>query len=375
VVWNVSFPGSLNHKLVTYTMTSYPDTPSYVLDSGKLLQDVLNEKKEALIGKTVLAKYGADLPFLPKILSIAKALPLQIHPNKDLATRLHKKDPEKFTDDNHKPEIAVALSKFELFVGFKPLADLQKLMNLPPLRQFIPKGDNQQFNDESVRDICGAMLTASESTVASVHDQLLKTSREDLGSQAYLLDLLPRVAQQYSKEDNGNLVALIAMNFLTLSPGQAIYVPADGIHAYLAGDIVECMARSNNVINTGFCPRADRDSIELFTNALTFEQHHPDQPILQRLPSANSKNGKTTEYQPPLSEFNMMITELKSGEKEGLREVQGPSTMIVTEGAGKMTAGGKEYELKEGWIFFIGQGVEVEISAEKQLALYRAYAE
>lgn len=375
MVWNVSFLGVLNHKLVTYTKTSYPDTPSYVLKSGKLLQDVLNENKEALIGKTVLAKYGADLPFLPKILSIAKALPLQIHPNKDLATRLHQKDPEKFTDDNHKPEIAVALSKFELFVGFKPLDDLQKLMKLPPLQQFLPEGDHQKFSDETVREICGTMLTASESTVASVHDQLSKISREDLGSQAYILDLLPRVAQQYSKEDNGNLVALIVMNFLTLSPGQAIYVPADGIHAYLAGDIVECMARSNNVINTGFCPRADRDSIELFTNALTFQQHHPEEPILKRHPSEKSKNGKTTEYKPPLSEFNMMITELKSGEKEGMHEVQGPSTMIVTEGAGKMTAGGKEYELKEGWIFFIGQGIEVEISAEKEMALYRAYAE
>jgi mannose-6-phosphate isomerase len=150
VVRNVSFLGDLNHKLMTYTKTSYPDTPSYVMKSGKLLQDVLNENKEALMGKTVLAKYGADLPFLPKILSIAKALPLQIHPNKDLATRLHQKDPEKFTDDNHKPEIAVALSKFELFVGFKPLDDLQKLMNLPPLQQFLPEGDHQKLSDETV---------------------------------------------------------------------------------------------------------------------------------------------------------------------------------------------------------------------------------
>lgn len=346
-----------------------------MLESGKLLQDVMNENKEDLIGKTVLAKYGADLPFLPKILSIAKALPLQIHPDKDLSARLQEKDPGKFTDENHKPEIAVALSKFELFVGFKPLKDLQKLMQLPPLQQFIPEGENSHFSDETVRKICGALLTAPESTVASVHDHLSKTSREVLGSQAYMLDLLPRVAQQYSKEDNGNLVALLTMNFLTLSPGQAIYVPADGIHAYLSGDIVECMARSNNVINTGFCPRADRDSIELFTNALTFKQHHPEEPVLQRQPSDKSNNGKTTEFKPPMSEFNMMITELKSGEKESLSEVMGPSTMIVTEGAGQMNAGGQEYALKEGWIFFIGQGVKVDLPAGTQMIVYRAYAE
>ncbi len=335
----------------------------------------MNENKEQLIGKTVLSKYGAELPFLPKILSIAKALPLQIHPDKELSGQLHKNDPEKFSDDNHKPEIAVALTKFELFVGFKPLNDLEKLMALPFLKQFMPDGDDKEFDDEIVKQICSSMLTAPETTVAEVHDQLEKTSRESLGSQAYLLDLLPRVVQQYSKEDNGNMVALIMMNFLTLSPGQAIYVPADGIHAYLAGDIVECMARSNNVLNTGFCPRADRDSIELFTNALTFKQHDPREPLLQRQACDKSKSGKTTEFKPPMSEFNMMITELGAGEKDTLEEVKGPSTIIVTRGGGTMAAGGNLYELQEGWIFFIGQGVEVEYTADAELTVFRAYAE
>jgi mannose-6-phosphate isomerase len=63
---------------------------------------------------------------------MAKALPLQIHPDKDFAGRLHKKGPEKYGDTNHKPEIAVALTTFELFVGFKPLNDIQVLLQLPP---------------------------------------------------------------------------------------------------------------------------------------------------------------------------------------------------------------------------------------------------
>ena len=48
-------------------MGTYPTTPSYVMGTDKLLQDVLNEHKEELIGKTVLDKYGPDLPFLPKV--------------------------------------------------------------------------------------------------------------------------------------------------------------------------------------------------------------------------------------------------------------------------------------------------------------------
>ena len=48
-------------------MGTYPTTPSYVLKTGDLLQDVLNANKGALIGPKVLEKFGADLPFLPKV--------------------------------------------------------------------------------------------------------------------------------------------------------------------------------------------------------------------------------------------------------------------------------------------------------------------
>jgi mannose-6-phosphate isomerase len=40
------------------------------------------------------------------------------------------------------------------------------------------------------------------------------------------------------------------------------------------------MARSDNVLNTGFCPRADRDSIDTFTAALTFSPASADEALL-----------------------------------------------------------------------------------------------
>lgn len=70
------------------------------------------------------------------------------------------------------------------------------------------------------------------------------------------------------------------MNFMTLSAGDAIYIPADAPHAYLSGDIIECMARSNTAINTGFCPRAHRDNIDLFTSALAFGPQSAEEPEL-----------------------------------------------------------------------------------------------
>ena len=165
------------------------------------------------------------------------------------------------------------------------------------------------------------------------------------------------------------------MNFLTLNAGEAIYVPADAPHAYLSGDIVECMARSNNVLNTGFCPRADRDSIELFTSSLTFGPHSKEDVLLQATSTGKGKNGKTEDYKPGMSEFNMMKTTLQEGDTEVIEKVDGPSVLFVTSGSGKLTAETGSHDLKKGFVFFVGQGVETKYEADQDLVLYRAYAE
>ena len=209
-----------------------------------------------------------------------------------------------------------------------------------------------------------------------VQDDLAKIPRDTLGDQAYILDLLPRLQEQYSKADNGSLVALICMNFLTLQAGDAVYVPADGIHAYLSGDIFECMARSDNMLNVGFCPRADRNSIDTFTGALTFNSVSEDTMLLPSKPADQfSWDGKTVIYAPVLSEFNLLVTRLGKGEKEGVRAVNGPSIMIVLHGSGTMKVKGEATELKEGYIFFIGHGVDVEFESREDLIVYRAYAD
>ena len=132
-------------------------------------------------------------------MSISKALPLQIHPNKKLSAELHKKNPEKFTDPNHKPEIAIALGHFEVFAGFKDNEDIQALFSaLPPLERFLPKKD-VNFDNEVLKQICYKILTASEQEVRTTQLELGKIPKEQYGRQAYILDLLPRLQEQYSR--------------------------------------------------------------------------------------------------------------------------------------------------------------------------------
>lgn len=307
-------------------------------------------------------------------MSFSKALPLQIHPDLELAAELHQRDPSKFGDTMHKPEIAIALSKFELFAGWKPLNDIQALFKLKPLEQFLPA--HTHFNDETLRQVCKKLLSAPPKTVASTIQELEALPESQFGRDQYIPGLLERLSKQYTECDNGNLVAALLMNYLTLGPGDSVFVPADSIHAYLEGDIVECMARSDNVLNTGFCPAAERDSVELFGQALSFVPHNAKDALLPRRKSDKGMHGKTDVYAPPISEFKVLCTCLAGGEKETHKAILGPSLMIVTKGSGVMRIPGNQtVDLKEGYVFFVGQGVALDFDTEKGMAVYRAYAE
>ncbi|KAI0593217.1 RmlC-like cupin domain-containing protein [Biscogniauxia sp. FL1348] len=349
----------------------YNDFPGRKLDTGELLSDVLARNKEELLGKKVIERFDAQLPFLPKILSIAKALPLQLHPNKDLAGKLHAQDPDNFTDSNHKPEIAVALSKFEIFAGFKPLDKVAPLFELQPLQQFNPPKPDKWTN-ETLRDVTRNLLKADLETVKKVQRALSEVPKTQYGEAAYILDLLPRLQDQYGPEDAGSLVALLCMNYLVLDAGDAVFIPADGIHAYLTGDIVECMARSNNVLNVGFCPPADRNNADLFADTLTFKAHSKADVTLASQKSTKSKNGKTVVYKPPMSEFDMLKVDLAAGDMEEITASEGPGVMIVTSGVGVMYADGVEFQLKQGYIFFVGPGVPVKWESRSGLQIHMA---
>ncbi|KAL9087861.1 MAG: hypothetical protein Q9165_006423 [Trypethelium subeluteriae] len=356
---------------------TYPVLPTYVQSTGEDLQDLLDKHPEELVGKSLQQKFGhTKLPYLPKVLSISKALPLQLHPNKDKAAKLHKRDPDQFGDSNHKPEIAIALSKFEAFCGFKPLAKIHTLLQLEPLQFFLPKPNPTTLTNAHLKHVVHTILSASESTIDQAVKGLTALSSSSFGSDTYIHDLIPRLTAQYATTDPGIVVALITMNYLVLSPGEALYIPADGIHAYLSGDIIECMARSDNVLNTGFCPRASRNSVDEFVEVLTFDPHDPQQAMLTPQQHEKAKCGKTKVYRPPLSEFDVAATELGSGEKEGLAAMEGPGIFVVVKGEGRMKAAGREELVGEGSVWFVAPGVETEFEAGNGgLQMFRAYAE
>jgi mannose-6-phosphate isomerase len=66
-------------------------------------------KHPQALGQGVLSNFGECLPFLFKVLSVQKALSIQSHPDKVLAQQLNSLQPDIYKDDNHKPELALAV--------------------------------------------------------------------------------------------------------------------------------------------------------------------------------------------------------------------------------------------------------------------------
>ncbi|EDV91378.1 GH17406 [Drosophila grimshawi] len=178
-------------------------------------------------GETLDRVLKKDLPYLFKVLSINKALSIQVHPNKCEAERLHKERPEIYKDDNHKPELAIALTPFVALVGFQPVEDIIDYIDeFQPLSKLIGK--------EAV-------------------DALHQTRNAEELKRNELLDVFNTISADFPGDVG--VLSLFFMNLVRLRPGQAIYLGANEIHAYLSGDCVECMACSDNVIRAGLTPK------------------------------------------------------------------------------------------------------------------------
>lgn len=246
-------------------MGTHPKAPSALLASQKLLKDHLSLKT---CGKPF--DVYKDLPFLFKVLSVGTALSIQAHPDKKLAAHLFKTRPDIYKDGNHKPEMAIALTVFEALVGFRPLADIAMfLANIPALRtvvgeelsaQFIKVAADPVAAEQHGRRVLKGIFSALQkwTPVAESIDTILSQLAKLAGSSPLpIYSIANTVTTRLAVEYPGDIgiLCVFLLNILTLQPTQAVYLGAGVPHAYLAGDCVECMATSDNVVRSGLTPK------------------------------------------------------------------------------------------------------------------------
>lgn len=211
---------------------------------------------------------GGPLPFLLKVLAIGAPLSLQVHPNEAQAAEGFAAEnaagvpvdaPDRnYRDANHKPELLVALSEVTALSGFRSLADT--VMDLRALAAAAPLGGGILW--EAADRLVGAEPEAAREAFmrwafsggADVEEaQRAVVDAIGVGSQPAVhpdrLECLRKLAQHYPG-DPGVLVSLL-LHHVRLAPGEAVYLGARQLHAYLGGIAVEVMAASDNVLRAG----------------------------------------------------------------------------------------------------------------------------
>lgn len=381
-------------------MGTHPKVPS-VNSKGETLRDIV-AGDESLLGKDVVAKFGpGELPFLFKVLSIEKALSIQAHPDKTLGAILHKNDPKNYPDGNHKPEMAIAVTEFEGFCGFRPLEQITEMLKTVPslvelvgadvADSFIQKtashehakegSEDDKNNRKSLQELFGHLMRSSDDAVSAAAEKLIKQAKEQpstLGGSAGgndLAKLILRLNEQFPL-DIGLFCGGLLLNYVQLNPGEAMFLRAKDPHAYISGNIIECMAASDNVVRAGFTPKFK--DVDNLVSMLTYSYA----PVIEQkmkpleFERASGAGTKSTLYDPPISEFAVLESVVDQGATVDVKPIDGPSIIIVTEGEGSISDSDNSLDIKTGYVFFVGANDEVKITSTKgKLTSYRAFCE
>ncbi|MGW0506474.1 mannose-6-phosphate isomerase, class I [Micromonospora sp. NPDC003241] len=304
---------------------AHPGAPATVSreDGPATLIDVLTADPTRWLGQPAIDRFGVRLPFLLKVLAAQAPLSLQAHPDAEQARAGYAAEyaqadgARNYVDPFHKPELLVALGPMEALCGFRdPVVSAKALAGLgvPELRPVL---DALSAGPAGLAEAVRTLLTWPEAERAG-----LVTAARTAAVTGPDADLVAMLAQTYP-DDPGVLVALL-LNRVRLAEGEAIWMPAGNLHAYLRGTGVEVMAASDNVLRGGLT-RKHVDVAELL-RVLRFEVL--DQPVVSARPVAD---GVVT-WPVPVPDFALHRVTVRGDRPEVTLTVPGPRVLLCTSG-------------------------------------------
>jgi mannose-6-phosphate isomerase len=322
--------------LAEYWIGAHPKGPAQIeLDDGTLVpfDEALRSFPQALLGHKCVERFGEQLPYMVKVLSVNRehGLSIQLHPTREQARSLRAKAPEHYPDDNHKPEVGIALTEVSLLYGCKSLQQIQQVLReLPGLKDFIfetlasrieSASPSSEQGPSLVKELFSACLTLTEERAKECVEYLRKTL-PSVASLANEAEVLGRLAPRYGAGDVG-LIALLLMNHVVLRPGQAIFIAPNVPHAYLDGDLFECMACSDNVVRAGLTPKykdtqALVDLVDCSSSATGFRDVRP-------------RVGELLVVETPTEEFCVRIMG-RGSERTTIQSEAGPGVVLCIGG-------------------------------------------
>lgn len=327
---------------------------------------------ERILGQKTAQHFQNSLPFLFKILDVRKMLSIQAHPTKAAAVAGFQRENEKgiplnarhrnYKDDNHKPEIMVALTDFWLLHGFRIAEDIAEVL------EQVPEFNNFRtiFASKGIRGLYQHLMELPQNDVDRVLAPMAARLEADLSA-----DVLDRSQPEYwaahafldytrdGHYDRG-IFSIYLFNLVHLKIGEGIFQDANIPHAYLEGVNVELMANSDNVFRGGLTAK-HVDVGELMQH-LSFDPVIP-QPLRGENGAAHEKVFKT-----PAPDFELSRIQLSSSDTYSKKQ-EGPAIFIVMSGRIDSEIG----QFGKGTIWFSPHAAQVQFSGmENDTVVFKA---
>ena len=264
---------------------AHPGSPSEIIDpslvgGSKDLAEWIAANPALALGPSASS---GELPFLLKLLAAESPLSLQAHPTSAQAVEGFRRENEagvpldarhrNYKDEHPKPEVIYALSEtFDALCGFRPLASFRAVV--VALRGAARATDPRALDAlleraataDALPDLFEWLSTGGHEVdeLVALVSELATAEHESAGHDAFAAELatVRLLAEQYPG-DSGIVISLL-LNRVTLRRGEALYLPAGNIHAYLSGLGVELMVASDNVLRGGLTPK-HVDVVELLS--------------------------------------------------------------------------------------------------------------
>jgi mannose-6-phosphate isomerase len=347
---------------------AHPDEPS-VLSDGTPLDKAIELDTEALLGGVVRERFGDRLPFLMKVLAADRPLSLQAHPTAEQARAGYAAEEaagvprddatRTFKDPFHKPELLLALTTFEALCGFRPVEEslhcLAKLHvpELKPTIAALARGGLRAaipqliaLSDERRTALVESVAEAAAGFVATHDPEFINTYR-----------WAASLAETYPG-DAGVVISLMC-NHLKVAPGEAVFLPAGNLHAYLSGAGVEVMASSDNVLRGGLTGK----HIDLAALIEVLDFTDAKVPVIHPVLGPGGLR-----YPVPVEDFD--LTRCQLGVQPGTLTTAGPQVLLCTEGTAVLNSAAGELVLEKGGSAFVPAGAP--LTARGPAVLYRA---
>ena len=375
----LSMQNTDNKPFAEYWIGAHRKSPSvvYVGDEKTGLPRLIELAPRQVLGDHVIDKFGPELPYLFKVLDAREMLSIQVHPSKRGAELGFAREntlgipvdaPDRsYRDDNHKPEVHVALTDFWMLHGFRDLADIDKMLHtIPEFAPLLP-----EFKNNDLKNLYRCIMTMPQDKV----DDMINPLLERLTPLYELNKLKPeepdfwavRASIDFPLPDghrDRGIFSIYLLNLLHLKPGQGTYQAAGVPHAYLMGTNVELMANSDNVLRGGLTPKYI--DVQELLNTLSFETGKPD--ILR----GEKKSAAETVYKTPARDFELSRITLSGNDVYVSSDTHGPDALILLEGS--ITAGCKANSMNcsRGEALFVPADLSYTLKTDNKATVYKA---